>query len=97
MDPGEIDDYGTMTVVGGVTLTNIDDTLVVEPGGMFTVDPTGTYTQDSGATLGVTVDATDTTYTGISGGTTNLDGTLEVTTIGSPAGGSAWPIISGSL
>jgi hypothetical protein len=95
LDPGQIDDYGTMTAADGITLTNVDDTLVVEPGGTFTVDPTGIYTQDSGATLGVTVISPDTTYTGISGGTTHLDGTLQVTTIGSPAGGSAWPIISG--
>ena len=95
VDPGEIDDYGTLTVATGQTLKNVDDTLVVEPGGTFTVTGSGTYTQQSGATLGVTVDATNTTYTGISGGDTNLAGTLQVTTIGTPATSSTWPIISG--
>ena len=95
LDSGVIDDYSTLSVADGTTLRNVDDTLVVEPGGTFALTGSGTYTQDSGATLGVTVDATNTTYTGISGGDTNLDGTLQVTTVGTPATSSTWPIISG--
>jgi len=96
VDPGLIDDYGTITVAAGIYLTNIDDTLIVEPGGTFTLAPTGHYAQQSGATLEVTVDAVHNTYTGISGGDTNLAGNLQVTTLGLPALNSTWPIISGA-
>ena len=96
VDPGVIDDFGTLTVADGMTFTNVDDTVIVEPGGTFTLVGAGTYTQQSSATLGVTVNATNTTYTGITGGDTNLDGTLHVTTIGSPAATTTWPIIAGA-
>jgi len=96
LESGVIDDYGSITVADGDSLTNSDDTLVVEPGGTFSLGSSGTYTQQSGATLGVTVDATDNTYTGISGGNTSLSGALQVTTVGLPELGSTWPIIAGA-
>ena len=89
------DNQGALNIADGMNLINVDETLVVEPGGTFTLVGSGTYTQQSGATLGVTVDATNTTFTAISGGYTNLAGTLRVTTVGIPAGGSSWPIIAG--
>jgi hypothetical protein len=69
--------------------------VIAELGGTIDLDAAGTYAQNGGSTLAVTIDAVHTTFSGITGGYTNLDGTLRVTTLGTPAGGSHWPIISG--
>jgi hypothetical protein len=96
LDPGTLNDSGSIDVADGKTLTNVDDTVRIKPGGTFSLNSSGSYTQQSGATLWVTIDATTNSYTGISGGQTNLGGTLKVTTIGTPAENSAWQIIPGT-
>ena len=101
---GTVDNFGTISVnTGDQTLNNVDDTLILEPGGAFTLhtDNTfgsyGTYSQGSSANLAVTIDANTTTYTGIVGGTVVISGGLRVSTLGTPSAGSTWPIINGHL
>jgi len=77
-----------------VTLTN-SGTVTVSNGGQLTVGSFGTFSDTSGATVGVAVNGTTGTG-GISGGTIGLAGTLRVTTVGSPSGGTFTPI-QGSL
>jgi len=90
---GLFDNQGTVTIQGSRTLTNTNDTVIVEPGS--TLGGPGSYAQGSPATLGVTVDAVHNTFTGIfCGEAVSVDGTLQVTTLGTPTFGSTWPIIS---
>jgi hypothetical protein len=99
---GIFDNFGTISVnTGDQILNNVDDTLILEPGGSFSLhtDNTfgsyGTYNQGSAATLAVTVDANASTYTGIVGGNVTISGGLQVSTFGTPLAGSTWPIING--
>jgi hypothetical protein len=101
---GTFDNFGTIAVnTGDQALNNVNDTLILEPGGSFTLhtDDTlgsfGTYIQGSSATLAVTVDANTSTNTSIVGGNTVVSGGLQVTTLGIPAAGTTWPIINGHL
>ena len=55
-----------------------------------------TFTQVAGGTFQPTIDANATKFGSLTGGTVNLDGQLKVTTVGAPAAGSSWPIISGA-
>ncbi len=108
--PGGIIDIATDTRqdqpcgTGGVNATTIANS------GTFTLEATGTYamtnclaagyqntfTQVGVGTFQTTVDANATKVGSLTGGTVNLDGQLKVTTVGTPAIGSTWPIISGA-
>jgi len=99
----DIADHGAIQVsdqsVGGyANLNNASHVLSVVPsGGTVTVGGLGTYIQGASGTLGVTVDAThgaNTAITGSSGSTADLDGTLQVSTLGSPPLNSTWTVVN---
>ncbi|HZU74889.1 MAG TPA: hypothetical protein VE990_19175 [Acidimicrobiales bacterium] len=97
----DIADYGAILVsdgsVGGYgNLNNSSHALTVEPAGSVTVGGGGDYIQGASGTLGVTIDAVHGTNTGITGGAGRADlaGTLQVTTLGTPALGSHWTVVN---
>jgi hypothetical protein len=77
----------------GNTLTNKSH-LSVADGANLALSGGSIYTQGTAGTLGVTVDAT--AGYGIVGGTDTVGGKLAVTTVGTPASGSSYNVISGA-
>ncbi len=56
-----------------------------------------TLTNDAKGTLAITVDAINKTVSGISGAGVTAGGTLAITTLGSPASGSSYVVITGPV
>lgn len=79
----------------GNTLAN-SGTVSVSDGAALALSNGSAFSQGAGATLGVTVDAAAAAGYGISGGSVAVGGTLAVTTVGTPAHGSAYSVISGA-
>jgi hypothetical protein len=88
----------TIADVNGTTVTN-NGTLTLEAGSIFYLSAGATFTQGAGGTFQTVIDANATKVGQLSGGgdAVTLGGTLKVTTVGKPAVGSNWPIISGAV
>ncbi|HTW10315.1 MAG TPA: hypothetical protein VME46_22615 [Acidimicrobiales bacterium] len=82
-------EYGPATVNSGNLRVAEGGELVLSSGSTLRNAPTGT--------IGVTVDATKGAVSGISGAGVSLNGTLAVTTLGSPAAGSSYVVIGGPV
>ena len=82
-------DTGTTTANNGAFTIEDNTTLALSGGSSFTQAACGTFA--------TTIDANTTTFGQLTGGggPVSLDGKLKVTTLGSPAVGSSWSIISG--
>jgi hypothetical protein len=87
--PDTRQDVGTSTTNSG--------TFSVSDGGHLSLSGGSTLTNASAGTLGVTVNATTSSASGISGPGVSLAGTLGVQTIGSPALGSTFVPITGPV
>ncbi len=79
---------------GATTLTN-NGTLSVGDGDGLTLSDGSAFSQSSTGTFAPTVDASTGAF-GITGGTDSVAGTLDVTTVGSPAVGSTYNVIRSS-
>ena len=78
---------------GGSTFAN-HGSFAIADGKTFAVN--ATFTNGADGTFASTIDANTNTFGQLNGGgIVNLDGKLKVMTVGSPAVGSTWPIISG--
>jgi PASTA domain-containing protein len=93
---GVLDDVGTITVADGGTLTIVDQRLLVDPPGTFTLlGSTAQVVEGVDATLGFTIDEDNGHRTKIQGGRLDLHGGLEVTTVGDAH--SQWAIFTGGV
>ena len=91
-------DIGTTTFQDrSGTLTN-NGTVIVEAGGGLALSNGSSFAQGALATFAPTIDGDTNNFGQLTGGggMVSLGGTLMVTTVGSPAINSSWPIISGS-
>ncbi len=82
-------EYGPATVNSG--------TIDVVPGGELALSSGSTLTNEATGELGVTIDATTGLVSGISGPGESLDGTLAVTTLGSPSAGATYVVVDGPV
>jgi hypothetical protein len=97
---GYIVNHGTVAINadtaffgGGSTIAN-HGSFAIADGKTFADN--ATFNNGADGTLATTIDANTNTFGQMNGGgIVNLDGKLKVTTVGSPAVGSTWPIISG--
>ena len=92
-------DSGTLTGAGDISanVTNVGGT-VAPPGGVTADELTvrGTYTQDSGGTLAIGMDETDTSILRVFGAAT-LAGTMSVTDlVGAPSPGQEFDVVTDS-
>jgi hypothetical protein len=81
---------------GGATGTTNNGMFTIEAGRTLPLGGGSTFTQGAGGTFATTIDATATTFGQLTGGggSVSLNGKLKVTTVGSPATSSSWPVIS---
>jgi hypothetical protein len=91
-------DIGTTTIQDQGTATTNNGTVTVEANGTLSLGNGFSFAQAASATFATTIDANAVTFGQLTGGggPVSLDGKLVVTTVGSPAIGSSWPIISGA-
>jgi fibronectin-binding autotransporter adhesin len=80
------------------TLTSSDGTVRIEAAGSLALSSGSSFSEGGSSTFAPTIDANTATFGQLSagGGPVSLGGKLMVTTVGSPAVNSAWPIISGA-
>ena len=91
-------DIGTTTIQDRGTATTNNGTATFEADGSLSLGGGSSFAQAASATFATTIDANAVTFGQLTGGggPVSLDGKLVVTTVGSPAIGSSWPIISGA-
>ena len=91
-------DIGTTTIQDQGTVTANNGAATFEAGGSLSLGGGSSFAQAASATFATTIDANAVTFGQLTGGggPVSLDGKLMVTTVGSPAIGSSWPIISGA-
>jgi hypothetical protein len=84
--------------LNGRTFTN-RGTVTLETTGTLALGNGATYTQDASSTFATTIDANATKFGQLNAGgsAVTIDGKLKVITVGHPAVGSRWPIISSAL
>jgi len=89
-------DIGAPTYQDAATLTSNNGTVLIEAGGSLALSNGSSFVQGACATFATTIDANTNTFGQLTGGSgpVSLDGTLMITTVGSPAIDSTWPIIS---
>ncbi|MFI5366175.1 MAG: beta strand repeat-containing protein [Candidatus Binatia bacterium] len=89
-------DIGATTNQDAGTLTTNNGTVRIETGGSLVLNGGSSFVQGACATFATTIDGNTTAFGQLTGGsgTVSLDGKLIVTTVGSPAIDSTWPIIS---
>jgi fibronectin-binding autotransporter adhesin len=101
---GRITNDGTIVALAGAPGANVIEVNVTNTA-LGTIDVTDgadlsvsgfKLTESASSTLEVTVDATANEAYGIVGGTLSLGGILDVNTVGSPATGSQYAVVSGS-
>ena len=95
---------GSVTVNAGPNTAAVNGQVVNN--GAFMIEASGTlnmsggsaFTQGPAGTFATTIDANANAFGRLTAGGSpmSLDGALKVTTVGSPAVGSTWPIISGA-
>ena len=95
-----VDAGGTFSLSSGINFVNGGGNVTLASTAQFQLNGNAGFTQDGDGTFTDTVDATTGDYgqlTGCGPGCgVAVDGELDITTVGTPAVGSTWPIINAS-